>query len=443
MPGTFFGIEIARRALQTNKQAMDVTGNNLANANTTGYTRQEAVFSTTPALPVYTTKYRDGPGQLGTGVEISEVRRVRDDYLDGQARDNMAEIGYWQTQQDALGRVEAVFPEQSDNGLQKLMEGFFTAWQDLSQTPDSQASRANVRESADALANGIRSAYAQLTGIDQDLEKTLSDAGIGQIRRLNDFAAQVKKLNDDIVKARKMGVTPADLLDKRDLLLENMSSLLNISVVHESDGSVSVTSGEKTLVDGLGSMVNNLTLDDFDNVIANPRGAIGGLIDVREKIKVYLADLNEMAGAMLEGVNTLNGANGGSNFFMAGANPAADIDISGEVNADLDNINGQNSLSIAKLREELTMKDGTETFEGFYQMKLIGGIASAGNGAEVNLAGRQAVQQQLESMRQSLSGVSVDEELTKMVQYQYAYQASAKMITTLDEMLAALIDMIR
>jgi len=439
MPGTFFGIEIARRALQTNKQAMDVTGNNLANANTTGYTRQEAVFSTTPALPVYTTKYRDGPGQLGTGVEISEVRRVRDDYLDIQARDNMAEIGYWQAQQDALGRVEAVFPEQSDNGLQKLMQGFFAAWHDLSQTPDSQASRANVRESADALASGIRSAYAQLTGIDQDLEKTLSDAGIGQIRKFNDFAAQVKNLNNDIVKARKMGVTPADLLDKRDLLLENMSSLLNISVIHESDGSVSVASGEITLVDGPGATVNNLTSGDF----ANPRGAIGGLIDVREKIKVYLADLNEMAGAMLEEVNTLNRANGDIDFFKAGANPAADIDISDEVHADLNNINGQNSLSIAKLREELTMTGGTETFEGFYQMKLIGGIASAGNGAEVNLAGRQAVQQQLESMRQSLSGVSIDEELTKMVQYQYAYQASAKMITTLDEMLATLIDMVR
>lgn len=437
MPGTFFGIEISRRALQANKQAMNVTGNNMANVNTTGYTRQEAVFSAT--LPLFDSAVgQAGWYALGTGVDLSEIRRVRDSYLDGQVRNNLSTIGYWQAYQGALGRIESVFPETSDNGLQNALEGFFTAWNDLSQNPNSLASKEVVREAGDTLAGMIRSAYAQLGGIDNDLQQELSDSETGQIRQINDLAAQIADLNRDIVKVKKMGTESSGLLDKREQLLESLAGLINISVTSEQDGSLTVQAVSKVLVDGPGDQVNALVLDDLGSAVTNPGGAVGALLDARDKIGKYQVSLNELAGALVNEINSLNGLD----FFEAGVSPAADIALSWQVSGDPANINGQESLNIAKLQEKLTMADGSLTFESFYRGKIIADIGSTSKNAGDNLDIRQATQEQLESLRQSISGVSLDEELTKMVQYQYAYQASARMIQTMDDMLATLIEMV-
>jgi len=447
MPGTFLGLEIARRALQVNRQAMNITGNNIANANTPGYTRQEAVLS--PSLPYtdYSLCRQGGAAQWGAGVEISEVRRVRDDHLDGQVRANLAEAGYWQARQDALRRVEAVFPETSGNSLQNLMDKFFASWHDLSQDPESTAARANVRETADLLAGGIRFAYTQLVGIRRDQEQMLADGSAGKIRRINELAGQVAELNKEIVRAERMGATPAGLMDKRNLPLEELAGLLNIDVINKSGGAVTVNIEGRALVDGAGGTVNAIAVNDTgDGVvwrddgaeITAPGGSVGGLLAVRERIAGYLAALDDLASNLAAKVNELNG----TEFFKSGLT-AADIGVSNEVRNDLGKINGQKSLAIAGLREELTMAGGTATFESFYQGELVGEIASAGRNAALNVEGRQAVQEQLEAHRQSVAGVSVDEELTRVIQYQYAYQASARMVTTYDQMLETLLNMLR
>lgn len=455
MSGTFWGIETGKRALQANKLAMNVTQQNVANAGTSGYTRQEAVFSTTADLKFYG-RYREGSGYLGTGVEISEVRRLRDAYLDKQAMQNKSEIGYWETASNALGRVEAVFPEVDNNGLQKLFGKFFQAWSDLSQEPDSTALRANVKETAGALAEGFRLAYAQLKGTGDDLEDSLGNPQTGMVRQINDLAGQVNDLNADIAKAVQAGAVPSQLMDRRDQLLEKLSYLFKVDVTYEPDGTVTVKAGGKTLVDGPGLSAGALSVNGSGNIelaepgqpagaeITAPGGAVGALLDTRARVGEYLANLNELAGTLVQRVNDLNGLdNEGKLIFKAGAEPAADIDLSDDLGTSLAAVNGYQSLAVANLREELTMSGGTETFEGYYQGRLIGGIALAAGTAGDKLDARNAVQEQLESLRQSLSGVSVDEELAKMVQYQYAYQASAKMISALDDMLAILMDMIR
>jgi len=443
MPGTFFGIEISRRALQANKQAMNITGNNVANVNTAGYTRQEAVFAATSPL-IGSAVGLNGVYALGTGVSLADIKRVRDSYLDGQTRDNLSSIGYWQAFQGALDRIESVFPEPSYSGLQKAMDDFFSSWNALSQNPNSLASKEAVKEAGDALAGGIRYAYSQLSEIGNDLQKEFSDSNTGQIRQINDLTAQVAELNKSIVQAKKIGAESSDLLDKREQLLENLAGLINISVTSEQDGFLTVQASSKVLVDGPGDQVNALDPDDIGTIITNPGGAVGALVDARAKISEYQASLNELADALVNEVNSLNGLNSdGINFFEAGASPAADIDLSGQVSADPANINGQESLNIAKLQEKLTMSSGTLTFESFYQGKLIAGIGSTSKNAGDNLANRQAVQEQLESLRQSISGVSLDEELIKMIQYQYTYQASAKMIQAMDGMLATLMDMVK
>jgi flagellar hook-associated protein 1 FlgK len=444
MTGTFFGIEIAKRAMQANQRALNITGHNIANMSTAGYTRQEAVFGASLPITDSVLTQSGTPAALGSGVDLADIRRVRDGYLDSQARDNLSEIGYLQALQGALNRVESVFPETTDNSLQNLIGNFFASWSDLSQNPDSLAVKRTVRDAADALAGGIRLAYASLGNIDQDLQDTLLNSQTGQIRQINDLTTHLAKLNQDIVKATSIGATSSDLLDQRDQLLEKLAGLMKVAVTQEQDGSVTVIAGEKVLVDGPGGQSNALVEDDLGSLIPDPGGAVGALIDARTKIAGYQAGLNELAEALTREVNDLNGLdNGGVGLFKAGEeSPASDLNLSDEVRSDSTYVNGRESLNIAMLREKLTISGGSETFESFYQGELIADIAASARNAEDGLTARKAVREQLDSLRGSISGVSLDEEITKMMQYEYAYSAAARVIQVIDDMLATLLHMV-
>ncbi|MDD4450720.1 MAG: flagellar basal body rod C-terminal domain-containing protein, partial [Sphaerochaeta sp.] len=173
-------------------------------------------------------------------------------------------------------------------------------------------------------------------------------------------------------------------------------------------------------------------------------GAVGALIDARTKIAGYQAGLNELTEALTREVNDLNGLdNGGVGLFKAGEeSPASDLNLSDEVRSDSTYVNGRESLNIAMLREKLTISGGSETFESFYQGELIADIAASARNAEDGLTARKAVREQLDSLRGSISGVSLDEEITKMMQYEYAYSAAARVIQVIDDMLATLLHMV-
>ena len=301
-----------------------------------------------------------------------------------------------------------------------------------------------MRDAADALAGGIRLAYASLGNIDQDLQDTLLNSQTGQIRQINDLTTHLAKLNQDIVKATSIGATSSDLLDQRDQLLEKLAGLMKVAVTQEQDGSVTVIAGEKVLVDGPGGQSNALVEDDLGSLIPDPGGAVGALIDARTKIAGYQAGLNELAEALTREVNDLNGLdNGGVGLFKAGEeSPASDLNLSDEVRSDSTYVNGRESLNIAMLREKLTISGGSETFESFYQGELIADIAASARNAEDGLTARKAVREQLDSLRGSISGVSLDEEITKMMQYEYAYSAAARVIQVIDDMLATLLHMV-
>ncbi|MCS5696630.1 flagellar hook-associated protein FlgK [Desulfofundulus thermocisternus] len=527
MPSTFFGLEIARRGLLSSRTAMDVTAHNLANASTKGYTRQDPVFTATDPYTMPGAWQKLLPGQMGSGVEVSQIRRVRDSILDQQVRSALGEDGFWQARQDALQRVEAVFPEPSDVGLGDVIGRFFNAWHELNNSPTDPGLKAAVKELGQELALNFRHTYTQLKDIKDSLQQSI-DLKVNQI---NAIARELAGLNREIARIVASGNQPNDLLDRRDLLLDELNGLVPVQVVVNKDETINVslkyydgnTEKQQSLVvyDGsyyqLKTSINNdelslNVLDQYGSPVmdgSNPvtipwtagsesfklSGSLAGVENARRRVQDYMDQLDQLAYGLAAYVNNLHhdkydsdgklittGNDKGVDFFALNAptydpgnntddnslNDSIDyktylqfstdkgseyvnyvkgyagkIDLSDKIKSDVNNVNGTQALNIAGLRTELTMPDTagklTATFEAFYR-GLVAGIGADAQGADHQVGTTRAVLQQLENLRQSVSGVSLDEELTRLIQFQYAFQASARLVTVLDDMLNTLIN---
>ncbi|MEW5762756.1 MAG: flagellar hook-associated protein FlgK [Bacillota bacterium] len=451
MPSTFFGLEIARRGLMAQRIAMDTTSHNIANANTEGYTRQQAVHV---AENPYTIPVRDQkvvPGQIGTGVTVSEIRRVRDWILDAHVRRALGDAGYWEERSDALARVEALFPEPGEYGLQQAIAKFFNYWQDLNASPHDLGLKAAVREAGEELASMIRVTYRQLEENYNGLKDTLQD----KVAEINNLAAEIGRINENIANLGSADYKANDLMDRRDLLLDKLAAIGEVAVRPLDNGQIQVSFFGEVLVDGTAVnqaagdfnaddhfilTVNGAGIDVTEKAEANAPGALTGLESARQKVKGYMGDLDTLANALRDRVNGAHEAP----FFDPNAAGAANFALDPTILADASNIDGTKALAVAALRDDPTVDvngDGQPdvTFEVFYT-QLVTRIGTDVSGAAERVKGARAVREQLENMRQSVTGVSIDEELTYLTQYQYAYQASARVVTILDEMLDTIIN---
>jgi len=451
MPSTFLGIEIARRALFANQHAMQTAENNIANTNTEGYSRQRAVLSaTTPyTMPLLSM------GQVGTGVELKKVERLRDDFLDVQLRANLTELGFWQGRQNELARVEAVFTEAGENSLATLFDRFWAGWQELSNNPQDAGVRLSLRQAAVNLTGALNYLSRQVSLSREESARNLRfKAG-----ELNELAGQLAEINGTI--ARNLVKENHVLMDERDLLLDKMAGLANIEVAAGPNNQVTVKIGEVVLVEG--SAAGQVQADEngfyIDGTAVDITGGeLAGILTAGQRMKAYQEELDKLAREIVEKVNekhrqgfTLNNATG-VDFFDPEGTTAASIRIGAEVESDADRIaaakevnapgDGRNALEIAGLREENHPALGNTSFSAFYR-RLITMIGSDKYAADQNKDLYNTIARQFEARRQSLSGVSVDEELTMLMQYQYAYQASAQALKIIDEVLDTLINIRR
>ncbi|RJQ30987.1 MAG: flagellar hook-associated protein FlgK [Peptococcaceae bacterium] len=447
---SFLGIEIGKRSLQANQAAINVTGNNIANAATPGYSRQEVLFDTAYAFPHTLLHGGDRVAYLGTGVNVDQIRRMRDEYIDGMIRNNLSELSFSEGNSSILSRVEALFLEPSENGLQGLLTEFWNSWQELSVNPQDRGLRLNVREKASALTDEVNLIYRELGKTLDDLESELEQ----RMRAINELAGQLAQTNSAIKKSGKGDNN--SLLDKRDQILEQLSQLVKIEVEKDASNSevLHVRIGGQYLVEG--EVANQAT---SGWLAADSGGIAGGLLAAREKVEGYRTDLENLAATLVQEVNavhqdgvTASGATGVPFFRAPDFSPGANLlGLSDEVLTDAGNIaaalipdapgDGRNALAIAQLRDKVVGSLGS-TFEGYYR-DLLTKIGSDSRESARQLSSRQLVGDELSALRQSFSGVSLDEELANMLQYQYAYQASARLVSTVDEMLDTLINRIR
>src|SRR4051794_35569935 len=249
MPSTFLGLETTLRGILAQQLALDTTGHNISNANTAGYTRQRADLTPTDAYTVPGVNRPPEAGQLGTGVTVVDYARVRDNFIDIQLRAQTMRSGEYEARQDGLSQVELALREPSDNGLNTLLQQYWSSWQDVSNAPENMATRQALVQNASALAQGMKDLSSQLGTIasqtGQNVSMTIDD--------VNSTGRQIAVLNDAISRATLMGDAPNDLLDQRDLLIDKLSKLGNTQITAGTLGSVDVTIGGASLVTGTSS----------------------------------------------------------------------------------------------------------------------------------------------------------------------------------------------
>lgn len=466
---TFATLNLANRALIAQQLGLDITGHNIANANTDGFTRQAAeIQAATPFTVIGTTRPMQ-PGQLGTGAIVANVKRFRDGFLDLQFRQENQLLGQWEATRDALTRVEQTFNEPSTEGLSGAMSRFWNEWSALANNPESQASRKALAEASVTLTTQMNQLYGNLEGQQRELDRQV---GL-RVLDINNLLDQVARLNNQIIGIVGAGDQPNDLRDQRDVLLDNLSKLVNITYSESENGAVTVNIGGRTAVFGNQAFLlktqeqtsNGFSgvywVDDFKEANGIPldqvnitSGQIYGDMQVRDVVLAdVLGSLQSLGATLITQVNDMHSQGFGLNDvtglpFFAGTG-AGDIAVSSIILGDLDNIaaasqqlspgDGSNALAIHDLQRALVMNNGSATMEDFYSgvVANLGVLTQQASGMATNEA---LLSSHLAQQRQAIGGVSLDEETTNLIRYQHAYNAAARVVTVVDEMLEKVIN---
>lgn len=481
MPGTFFGLEIGRRGLQVHQTALDVTSHNLTNASTEGYSRQEAVITVTDP---YTAPDLNSPvttGQLGTGIMTSMILRIRDEYLDPMVRSTNTDRYYWEDQIDVLNRVEVSFAEPNSNGIANQLTEFFKNWQNLNNNPQDAGVKASVAETGVQLASLITYTYNQLDGVQESVMKPVTstppavDSGILQdkVNRVNDLLVQIANVTDDIVKIYRVGQKPNDLLDQRDKMLDELARYGPLQVVNgttdgKPNGEISMTFFNKEISTdppahfSLGINDNGSADPDSWHVVLNEDnlgqildltaekdnyaigGSLLGLESARQDIIRFKNYLNNIAVNLSGKIHEKNSAPPAAALldFFLGTLKDGNFRVNDAILNNPSVIDGTKAGAISNISTEYMGAGQNYTLEQYYAMLVtdVGNKVSGTNGMASN---QQAIQEQMNNLRDSVSGVSVDEELTKMVQFQYGYQASSRVVNMMDEILNEVINKLK
>ena len=330
MGSTFSGIELGKRSIMAHTDAITTAGHNISNANTEGYSRQRVQLKEFDPLYKPDLERAERAGMIGQGMDSQSINRVRDELLDQRITEQQHSESYWETRSKYYTMIEQIYNEPDDVSIRSNMDKFWEGWQELSVHPESQAARQAVVTRGESLADSIKTKWEALMGvgnlINGDIEAT--------VKQVNDYARQIAALNAEIVRSRGMGDNPNDLLDRRDLLVDKLSKIINITsdmrdsdefMVH-LDGHVLVQGGIargfelETVVDNNG--YDKLVWKDTGNEAVIKGGTLGALIELRDvDIRSEVQSLNTMTMNFSDLVNDIHrngyGANNvtGLDFF--------------------------------------------------------------------------------------------------------------------------------
>ena len=462
MPNIIGLLDLGKSSLLTQQKGIAVTGHNIANANTPGYSRQQ--IRLTANAPVY-----GAPGQAGTGVRAAEIQRIYDRFVNVQINNEQQKLSRWDAREKALQRVDLAFDEASGYSLNQAMNEFWNAWQALSNQPESYTERELLLSKSDYLAATFRKISSDLSQQQDDLDAQIS-AAVGEVNRIT---SELSDLNFKISDIEAENQNANDLRDQRDMLLKELSGWIDIQSYENSTGMVTVSlANGRPLVDG--SLTWQLTasdngtghLDVFwvdqDGNQSNISGDIGGgqLMGWLESRDTDIADaltrLDDLAGTIITEVNRVHtggfdlDATAGIDFFNGST--AADIDLNPAVSNDSRRIatsstatgvpgDNSNAIAMANLQFGQFMGGGTSTFDDHYNA-LVSDVGSQVKGAADYRRHQESMTTSMENYRESISGVSLDEEMLNLIKFQYGYDAAAKLISTVDRMMETVMNML-
>lgn len=460
MPSLFSALNVALRALLSHQQALQVTEHNVANANTPGYRRQEAVL--TPGIPYSPPGFNRSTmvGQMGTGVQVDHIRRFNIDFFDGRYRSEVAESVRWDIGHQILSQVEATLAETTSDGLTSKLDAFWTGWQNLSSDPANRSLRADLLQRAKSLTDGINRRALDLRKLRHDQNLSL----IQHVDEINNIADQIARLNTEISSVQSVGDQPNDLLDQRDLQLDRLAELTGASAYAQENGDVMVSIGGHTLVVGNTTFELSTSPDSGNDNLAAiawedgqafyaPSGVIAGILTARDDVILgRMTSLDDLASAVISRINAIHTSGYGLNNATALAFFTGSDALSIRVNSTLEDVEniaaasgldspGDGSISnqIAGVRDELIMEGGTATINQYYTEE-VAKFALEVHQAATYASNRGLVAFSLNQQRESVVGVSLDEEAAKLIQSQRAFEAAARLLTTIDEMLDRVIN---
>ncbi len=458
MPGLMQGLEAGKRALLSHQVTLQTIGHNIANVNTPGYTRQRVrISATNPEDLTF--------GSIGTGIQVTDIRHIRDIFLRSQFREANKQYGQWSYKERAMVQVEAIFNEPQSESLNALLNNFYDSWSSLSTAEEGTAgsSRMAVLAESKKLISGVKQLHRNLTSLRESVDKDLN-AMTSEINRLT---SEIANLNKQISSSELGGTRSNDLRDERDRLIDSMSTMIDVRVRENDNGTATVSMGAMALVDGpdsfkigthstvkKGISTSALVWEGTKVELKNLSGQLGGLIESRDKtIPDYINKLDLMAKTIVEEVNRIHRSgygNGtqttGVDFFDPNFTDAANMRINLEIESNIDMISaslspdGDNliALQMNDLRHQEVMSGSSMTIEDFYH-SMIGLVGVDTKEARSFTANYELLVQQTENTRLSVEGVSLDEEMANLVKFQHAYNAAARVITTMDEALDTVI----
>lgn len=504
MVSSFFGLYTAQKSLSATQTILSVISNNIANANTPGYSKQQVDLVTSSPYPQPMVGVDSLPGTFGTGADIQTITRTRDSFLDAQYRLENCTLGYYDEKQYALDTIEGILMEPSDSSISTKLDSFFNSAQELSLNPESLAVRTSFVQQSVDLAVVFNDQSSSLLALRKSLVGDINDVGsIDQsrlavdIEDINGKLSSLSQINKQIITMMGNNMKPNDLLDKRDIILDELNQYLPITVDETSVGSVNVSLGTNLLVSG-GTVVNKFAavVGDVDTPaivqLQSPAGAvnlananslitngkIGGILEMgsndptKTSVKTLLQRIDDLAAQVANVINTLQ-ASGRSidasttppqltNVLPAWANifvssTAAPIDASNiSVNQNIINDpnriaaaagtagntevgSSANALLMAQARNQANAALGGARFNDYHSSTAsILGVQAKSN--KDRGESQSALLDQLDLRRESVSGVNMDEELVDLIRFQRSFEASSRVMSTINQVLEHLIN---
>jgi flagellar hook-associated protein 1 FlgK len=465
-------MQIGKSGMMTAKAAIATAGHNVANANTEGFSRQRVVSASNGAEAMGKLD-----SKIGTGVHIQRVERLNDEYLEKQLRNTGREFAYAEEKEIVLKQAEDIFNEMNGDGLNRLISRFFNEFRKLGNEPDSEAVRQSVREASSALVSDFRRLRREVESVRGHIDAKIE----GRCAEVNSLAGEIRDLNVRIKQSEILGSSPNDLLDRRDQTLKKLAELADMSMHKDNEGNYIVD------VQGAGPLVAGPTVQKFsvfrtkadtegkpenafDVSFSNSPdsrvthqikgGKIGALLEARDQtLSMILDRLDELAFSVSGSVNAIHRQGftrhnvQGVDFFKSlnSKERAAEfIDLSDAVQSSVNNIAaaalpdspGDNRIAVAisGLQEMRLMNDSKATMDDFYN-SIVSDIGVASARARSSATQQKDIYNQLHKIREQLSGVSIDEETTHLLQFQHAFDASARVVQSAEEMMKTILNL--
>ncbi|MCB9060641.1 MAG: flagellar hook-associated protein FlgK [Halobacteriovoraceae bacterium] len=473
-------LNIGNSGLFAAKKALETTGHNIANANTEGYTRQRINLQSTSPVT------QSGLNQ-GNGVRVKDINRIHDPYIEKRLVSNLSSSKYFENRTGQLEQVEMIFNEIDNEGLNKILNRFFNSFRELANQPENETIRSVVRDNAQLIVKDFKRIRETLGDLTKNIDRNI----IQSLDEVNIAAKHIAELNTKITTMEASGDETGDLRDKRDQHIRTIAEYFDVHTYQDEKNRFVVS------IQGVGTLVaagevqslnfgtnpdgtapnNQGSIDIFFEdrksfpVTSKIRGGkIGALISVRDgDLDALKSQIDQIAYNTTKSVNAIHrrgfvnreidiidgeepvkfdrrGPTGQINFFediknVKGA--AEKIELSYEVKEDLSNIitaldvnsPGDNriALAISKLQHEKILDNGTTTLEEKY-LQSIGNVGMETGKSRLDQEQAEGLLTQSQTIKERVSGVSIDEETSNLVRFQHAYEASAKVMSTADDM---------